>query len=207
MAKELIVLYHRFNELDIDKKSKLSNQEFLSMRELLYNPFRHRIKYALQMKSDEYVKNTLGVLENKDESFEKATLVPASNGTSNKIAPQPEEVPDVDKVNYIDFSLFCQYLAVFCTRAPKDLKFTCNLYLVLFRLLDMDEDGSLSKEDLIQSTKIIVAGNLGINDINLAVDRIFEESDVDQKNYINREEFQKALWMTDFHQKVSLFFI
>lgn len=203
LANELIGLYKRFVELDIDKRGRISNQEFLMMKELYYNPFRHRLKLAFPTKSEEHIRNLS--LKGGDESFEKATLVPP-NYNSNKISPEPEEVSEIDRIPYIDFSQFCQYLGVFCPRSTSDLKFNCNSYLVLFRLFDNDEDGNLTKEDLHQSVKLLVSGNLNPNEINEVIGHIFEENDKEDKGYLTKEEFQKSLWMTDFSQKMSLQF-
>ena len=96
------------------------------MSELLYNPFRSRLKIAFPLKSDDYIRNAYNSGDNKDESFEKATLVPAVNASIAKILPEPEEVAEVDRLPYIGFSQFCIYLGVFCPRATSDLKFNCK---------------------------------------------------------------------------------
>lgn len=124
LASELIGIYKRYTELDIEKRGKISNQEFLSMGELRYNPFRGRLKIALPMRSEDYIKNITNFMPHKDEdSFEKATLVPQN--ASSKVAPEPEDAAEIDMIPYIDFSQFCQYLGVFSPRATNDVKFNC----------------------------------------------------------------------------------
>ena len=193
--------------MDIDKRGKLSNHQFLSMGELLYNPLRHRLKKALLMKSEEYIKNSSLNKDTKDESFEKATLVPQVNINSNKISPEPEEPSEVDQVPYIDFPLYCLYLGVFCPRAPYDLKVNCNAYLVAFTLFDADDDGYLSITDMEVSLKSLLAGNLNVNDIKEVVNHVFTENNKEKDEKITKEEFQKILWMTNFNLSLSLFFV
>ncbi|OMJ73279.1 hypothetical protein SteCoe_28061 [Stentor coeruleus] len=200
LASELIGIYKRFIELDIEKRGKISNQEFLSMGELRYNPFRGRLKISLPMRSEDYIKNITNFISNKDEdSFEKITLAPQN--ASSKIAPEFEDTTEIDMIPYIDFSQFCQYLGVFSPRATNDVKFN-----FLFKIFDIDEDGLLNKVDFQVSLKSLLAGNMNPEEIDEAIDHIFRENSREEEKYLTKEEFQKSLWMTDFYQKISLYF-
>ena len=174
------------------------------MGELNYNPFRNRLKIGFPTKPEEFIRSRGG--KSADDSFERATLIPPANNSSSKIAPEPEEVAEIDRIPYIDFSQFCQYLGVFCPRATNDLKYNCMGYVVLFRLFDNDGDGVLNKDDLKVSIKILVGSNMSIEEIGQAADHVIEENDKEDKGYLTKEEFQKSLWMTDFTQKMSFFF-
>lgn len=184
----------------------LSNHEFLSMAELKFNPFRPRLQVALPMKSEDYIRS---VGNEKDaESFEKQTIDPNIIQSSNKVAPEAEadDVKEIDLIAYIDFGLFCQYLSVFSPRATNDTKIRCKGYAVLFKLFDMDGDDLLSRDDLTNSLKIIVAGNLKPEELSETVDHIFAENGKEGLDNLTKEDLQKSLWMTDFHQKLSLYF-
>jgi hypothetical protein len=121
----LIGLFRRFVELDVEKRGNLNNHEFLSMAELKYNPFRPRLQVAIPMKSEEFIRN-LAPGKNLDESLEKLTVDPNIVHSSSKVGQEPEELKEIDLIPYIDFSLFCQYLAVFSPRATNDSKVNCK---------------------------------------------------------------------------------
>jgi hypothetical protein len=124
-AGELIGLYKRFTELDTEKRGKLSNYEFLSMNELQYNPFRPRLSIAIPFKSEDYIRSS-SFSKDQGDSFEKQTIDPQIIQNSQRVAPEPDEQNPINLVPYIDFSLFCQYLAVFSPRATSDTKFNCK---------------------------------------------------------------------------------
>lgn len=76
----------------------------------------------------------------------------------------------------------------------------------MFKLFDIDEDGFLSQEDLSSSLKSLVAGSLSVDEIEEAVDHVFVENGKEGEKLLSKEDFQKSLWMTDFHQKLSIYF-
>lgn len=53
--KELLKLYQKFGELDETKQGKITNKELLNLAEFRFTPFRSRLVYALQLKSDAQV--------------------------------------------------------------------------------------------------------------------------------------------------------
>ncbi|CAG9319436.1 CNB1_1 [Blepharisma stoltei] len=223
-AKELIGLYKRFSELDTQKRDALTNQQFLSMRELMYNPFRHRLRIAIPLKSEEYIKGLPLTEEEKkpldeDVLFTKVQPKQPPPTASSKVAPEEEkskkepqenekelntvkmDFESVDFISYITFHQFCLYLTVFCPRTPIDTKIT-----FLFKLYDFDGDGAISPQDLSLAIKTMTRENLSKLDIQEVVKYIFREVDIAEKGSIGREEFQKVLWLTDFYQKTSLYF-
>lgn len=204
-AGELIGLFNRFTELDVNKLGKLSNYEFLSMNELRFNPFRPRLHLAIPFKSEEFIRNN-SIKKDQVDSFDKHTIDPQIIENHQKIAPDPGEPNSIDLISYIDFSLFCQYLAVFSPRATNDTKFNCNGYSVVFKLFDLDEDGFLGQNDLVLTLKSLVNNGLNEKEIGEAVDHIFTENGKDGEKLLTREDFQKSLWMTDFLQKLTIYF-
>jgi Ca2+-binding EF-hand superfamily protein len=53
--KELLKLYKKFSELDEDNHGELTNRQLLNLPEFRFTPFRSRLFYALQLKSDNQV--------------------------------------------------------------------------------------------------------------------------------------------------------
>lgn len=64
----------------------------------------------------------------------------------------------------------------------------------------------MKRHDLKQSVSMLVGMLLSEPEINLLIDKIFQEIDSAEKGYIDKEDFQKVMWMTDFDQKCSIFF-
>jgi hypothetical protein len=54
-AKELVVLYKRFSDLDVEKRGMITNSEFFEMAELRLSPFLKRMKSAITMLIDEEI--------------------------------------------------------------------------------------------------------------------------------------------------------
>lgn len=194
------------------------------MPELLYNPFRHRLRVAIPLKNEEYIKNISDKVQEDDKIKEKemifnriGSLKAPPQTASSKVSPEELKTPtaaDVvtnnfansDFISYITFHQFCLYLSVYCPRTPIDNKITCNLNLVLYRLYDFDEDGVLNAEDLTLAIKTMTNQNMSLPEIQEVVKSIFREVDTAEKAYVDKEDFQKVLWLTDFDQKTSLYF-
>lgn len=67
--KELLRLYKKFQDLDEHSKGVLTNRQLLNLPEFKYTPFRTRLVYALQLKSDTQVKNMRN-MQNEDVKLE-----------------------------------------------------------------------------------------------------------------------------------------
>lgn len=73
----------------------------------------------------------------------------------------------------------------------------------MYRLFDGDEDGSIGKQDLIDSLSKLVEKNLPANEIRDTVDIMLEEIG-GNKEKLDKDDFQKILWVTDFDQKLNI---
>lgn len=177
-AKELLVLYNRFKELDIKARGTISNQEFLDMAELRFSPFRNRLKEAIPMLTDEEI---LKIKESKpkDDDFIGGPRLDSADGQSDVTAPANRVAQDAGKINskvlpindtneevpgriseadswpYIDFERFAVYLTTFCPRSPIDLKIS-----FAFRMYDLDGDGYISPRDLYDTLNMLVGHTL-----------------------------------------------
>ena len=203
-ARELIPLYRKFISLDEENRGMLTNQEFLSMPELLYHPLREMLSYAIPFKSAEYIQSVSPKFsEEKKDFLVKTPKAPRT--ASSKILPeernQLDSTKSTDSIPYIDFLLFAVYLSQFCPKTPIDSKVN-----FLFRLYDHDMDGVLSPDDLFQTINKLVANNLSQPEIQEVIKSIFAEVDAADKGFIDKEDFQKVLWMTDFDQKTNIHF-
>lgn len=54
-AKELLGLFRRFQALDAEKRGALTNFQFLTLDELMYNPFKPRLPKAIPFRPDDYI--------------------------------------------------------------------------------------------------------------------------------------------------------
>lgn len=141
--------------------------------------------------------------ERKVPSPRTGKVLPEDTKTEDPKQPPPSEL---DQIPYIDFEQFAIYLTVFSPKCPHDLKTNCTTHLVLFRLYDIDEDGMLNMQDLAGVLKLIVGESMPIPQIEEVVKKIFKEVDTADKGYIDKDEFQKVMWVTDFAQKASIHF-
>jgi len=130
-------------------------------------------------------------------------IQPEDTKTEDPKLPPPSEI---DQIPYIDFEQFAMYLSIFCPKCPYDLKTNCTPHLVLFRLYDIDEDGMLNMQDIAGVLKLIVGESMPVPEIEEVVKKLFKEVDTAEKGYIEKEEFQKVMWITDFDQKTSIHF-
>lgn len=143
------------------------------------------------------------VKEERKELPKSAKVLPEETKTDEPKMPPPSEI---DQIPYIDFEQFAMYLSVFCPKCPYDLKTNCISYSVLFRLYDIDEDGTLNPQDVAGVLRLLVGENMSPKEIEEVVKKVFKEVDTAEKGYIEKDEFQKVLWITDFDQKTSIHF-
>ena len=203
-ASELLSLYEVFQTLDIQSQvtatqNFLSHQELFSLPEFRHHPLRRRLKYALQVKNDDFIRSASRAVEQPQRrGRSRAKPVPSSPEESVDYLDVTEDdfFTEVDRLPYIDFELFCQYLTPFCQRTPIDVKVT-----FLFRLFDLDEDGAIDENDLTEAIKLSVGRGMTAAEIQETVKVIFAE--IGQEK-IDKDDFQRVLWVTDFDQKLTI---
>lgn len=69
------------------------------------------------------------------------------------------------------------------------LIFFCPLFLVAFRIYDMDKDGYISNGELFQVLKMMVGNNLKDTQLQQIVDKTIINADKDGDGRISFEEF------------------
>jgi Ca2+-binding EF-hand superfamily protein len=141
--------------------------------------------------------------ERKSPPPRTGKIQPEDTHTEDPKQPPPSEL---DQIPYIDFEQFAMYLSVFCPKCPYDLKTDCTSHLVLFRLYDIDGDGMLNMQDVAGVLKLIVGESMPVPQIEEIVKKVFKEVDTAEKGYIEKDEFRKVMWITDFDQKTSIHF-
>jgi len=216
--KELMCMYKRFTELDLNKRGLLTHSQFLSLSELNFSPFYKRLAFAIPFKDDEYVHNaakarSTGIIDypsvplpaNPPKTQEQLFRTRTAKSVS-QIAPEPNaaEIPvyrDTDMLPYIDFEQFCVYLTAFCPRCPIDIKVQ-----FLFRIFDFDNDGQISKQDLFNALQMLIGHIMSNPEVEEVVKHVFEEVDGAEKGHIDRDDFAKVMWLTDFDIKTSIDF-
>jgi hypothetical protein len=217
--RELQCLYKRFVDLDISKRVSsrqglLTHSQFLGLDELRHSPFLRRIPSAIPFKDEEFIK-TASVA--RGTGFLDPAVVPQKDnarlntGRPHQVAPEPQlvvptDTAHVDMIPYIDFEQFCVYLTAFCPRCPIDVKVNCRPYSVLFRLFDVDGDGQVSKQDLFGALQMLIGHIMSSPEIEEVVKSVFEEVDGAEKGHIDKDDFAKVMWLTDFDIKTSIDF-
>ncbi len=104
---------------------------------------------------------------------------------------------------YIDFPEFCRLLSVFNPRFNIDEK--VKFY---FRIFDCDEDKKVTERDLFTIVDYLF-GTLGDeggqefseDDRKHLVEKLFQEADTGQKEYLDVDDLEKILWVTNIEQK------
>ena len=95
--KELLRLYKKFQDLDEHSKGVLTNRQLLNLPEFKYTPFRTRLVYALQLKSDTQVKNMRN-MQNEDVKLEDLGKLLGQQEDVDPISKKDKD--DVDKTDY-----------------------------------------------------------------------------------------------------------
>ena len=80
--KELRKLYEKFLQLDEDNQGMLTNIQLLNLPEFKFTPFRTRLFYALQLKSDEEVIKIRN-MQNEDVRLEDLGNVGTEDGRNS----------------------------------------------------------------------------------------------------------------------------
>ncbi|EPZ31837.1 EF-hand [Rozella allomycis CSF55] len=88
----------------------------------------------------------------------------------------------------INFDDFLDFLSSFSPEASKDVKaFTA------FKIFDYDDDGYIGRDDIRQVLRSTVSNELVEGEIELVINKIFEEVDIDGDEKISPVEFEQIL--------------
>lgn len=110
---------------------------------------------------------------------------------------------------YIDFPEFCKLLAVFNPRYNLDEK--VKFY---FRIFDFNQDKKITEDDLSKIIDLMFGiadgeneeSNFPEEDKKHLVEKLMQESDTGQKEYLDLDDIEKVLWATNIEQKCSMTF-
>lgn len=109
---------------------------------------------------------------------------------------------------YIDFPEFCRLLSVFNPRYNIDEK--VKFY---FRIFDFDQDKKITDSDLLKIISMMFGDIDNENgqefpeeDRKHLVEKLMQEADTGQKEYLDVDDIEKILWVTNIEQKCSMTF-
>ena len=74
-------------------------------------------------------------------------------------------------------------------------------------MYDLDEDGTISKEELMAVLTMMLGANMSEYQLVSIAERILKEADNDKNSDISFDEFCKVLERTDVEQKMSIRFL
>ena len=81
------------------------------------------------------------------------------------------------------------------------------VFIVAFRMYDLDGDDKISKEELLAVLTMMVGANISEDQLVSIAERTIMEADDDKDNLISFDEFCKVLERTDVEQKMSIRFL
>lgn len=166
------------------------------MRELKYSPFKKRLIYGLEMQ--EFYKHKTGK-KLKSEEMPLATPSPTKLKSpslkSHRKSLFKEDLKFTEMVggeyarydaelistSFIDFGVFVDILYPLSQHANLEAKIKCKKHKlshckVIFRVFDEDEDGVISKDDLINGLNLLYYGTTIDSDtISKMAEKILEE--------------------------------
>lgn len=82
----------------------------------------------------------------------------------------------------------------------KKLKFT-------FKIYDLDNDGKISKDDLMQVLHMMVGRNISDEQLGGIADRAINDADMDRDGVISFDELKRVLENVDMNAKMSIRFL
>nr|XP_009512455.1 PREDICTED: calcineurin B homologous protein 1-like [Phalacrocorax carbo] len=90
---------------------------------------------------------------------------------------------------------------------PEPLNSRSNKLHFAFRLYDLDKDGRISRDELLQVLRMMVGVNISDEQLGSIADRTIQEADQDGDSAISFAEFVKVLEKVDVEQKMSIRFL
>lgn len=83
----------------------------------------------------------------------------------------------------------------------------CAYYAVAFKMYDLDDDESISREELLNILHMMVGANISQEQLISIAERTILEADQCGQGKITFEDFCKALERCDVEQKMSIRFL
>lgn len=79
--------------------------------------------------------------------------------------------------------------------------------LVAFKMYDLDDDETISRDELLNILHMMVGANISQDQLNSIAERTIVEADQSGTGKITFEDFCNALGRTDVEQKMSIRFL
>lgn len=76
-----------------------------------------------------------------------------------------------------------------------------------FKIYDLDNDGKISKDDLMQVLHMMVGMNISDEQLGGIADRAISDADIDKDGAISFEELKRVLENVDMNSKMSIRFL
>uniref|UniRef100_A0A1B0AVD7 EF-hand domain-containing protein n=1 Tax=Glossina palpalis gambiensis TaxID=67801 RepID=A0A1B0AVD7_9MUSC len=106
-----------------------------------------------------------------------------------------------DRVN------FRQFMNVLAHFRPINNKKENKLNSLAFKMYDLDDDGVISRDELLSILHMMVGANISQDQLISIAERTILEADLCCQGKISFEDFCKALERTDVEQKMSIRFL
>ncbi|XP_045488717.1 calcium and integrin-binding family member 3 isoform X2 [Pieris rapae] len=102
----------------------------------------------------------------------------------------------------LTFEDFLDMMSVFSEAAPRDIK-----AWYAFRIYDLDDDKYIGREDLLEATKLLTAGQLHEEEREEIVTSVLDEADVDGDGKLSFMDFEHVVarapdFVSTFHIRV-----
>ncbi|XP_043536958.1 calcineurin B homologous protein 2 isoform X2 [Chiloscyllium plagiosum] len=116
----------------------------------------------------------------------------------------------------LDFRSFIRILACFRPtvkdkttdpNAPEPINSRTNKLRFAFQLYDLDGDGKISREELLQVLRMMLEAQVTDDQLESITDRTIQEADLDGDGAISFEEFRKSLENINLEHKMSIRFL
>jgi serine/threonine-protein phosphatase 2B regulatory subunit len=151
-------------------------------------------------------------------SIDKEEFLSIPQIANNPLASRMIAIFDEDGGGDVDFHEFIKGLSAFSARGNKREKLECkyiirldimrcltlSLFIVAFKVYDMDRDGFISNGELFLVLKMMVGSNLKDNQLQQIVDKTIMEADKDGDGKISFEEFLVMVENTDVAKQMTL---
>lgn len=111
----------------------------------------------------------------------------------------------------VNFRQFMKTLAVFrptTSKTPESaVNSRCKKLGYVFSLYDSDNDGKISKKDLLDILSLMVGANISPEQLSYIAERTILESDKDNDRSISKDEFMRAMDAANCSTKMSVRFL
>lgn len=117
------------------------------------------------------------------------------------------ESNDDSRVNFRQFMKVLAHFRQPKKNRPNKLNSRTDKLRFAFKMYDLDDDDSISRDELLSILQMMVGDNIGLEQLMSIAERTILEADQMGQGMISFEDFCKALDRTDVEQKMSIRFL